>query len=61
MKVGKKEHERYIREKMQKRKQYADEAERRFQAEQVNAQHCQFWQEQAPSERRSRKIGKYCQ
>ena len=60
LKLGKEQHKQYIQRQQKQRRQDAAEAERMYKAHKMNSQLCDFWQDQEPSERRSRKIEEHC-
>lgn len=60
LKVANKERSVHIRRKIETQKQWREEADRRIKADSRNAQHCQFWMDQTPSERKDEKVRQYC-
>lgn len=60
LKLGKEQHKQYIQRQQQQHRQDAAEAERMYKVHKMNSQLCDFWQDQEPSGRRSRKIEEHC-
>ena len=60
MKIGQERHKRHIEKKLEQRRRDAQQAERMYKAHKMDSNLCDFWKDQAPSQRRSDKVAEYC-
>lgn len=60
LKVGDKKRHENMMQNIKQQREWREQADRRLKADQQNDQHCQFWMDQADSERRDQKLRTYC-